>query len=263
MGKRTLSVIISTKNEADNLPRLLKSLTATKIAGLEIIIIDNFSTDKTQQIAQVSGARFYQHGYERSSQRNFGAKKAIADYLLFLDADMEIPRQVLLEILILIKQKPDAAVIPETNSGKTWFGKIKQLEKQIYLNEPLMEAPRLFNKKFFQKIDGYNAGIIAGEDWDIRNRFSGIGKITRTKSCLIHHENSLIRELKHKMYYAKLIRKYQQLHSDDFSKLSGKNRLDIFWKKRKLLFRHPLEAVGLIFVKSLEYCIFQATQLIE
>jgi glycosyltransferase involved in cell wall biosynthesis len=258
MVKKNLSIIISTKNEADNLLRFIKSLIDIEISGLEIIVVDNFSQDKTGRIVKDFGVKFYSFGNERSSQRNFGAKKAAADYLLFLDADMEVTPQVLNECLILIHHQPVAAVIPETNIGQTWFGKIKRLEKQIYQNEPLLEAPRLFKKSAFMKIKGYNPELVAGEDWDLGTRIMKLGKVYRTKTPLIHHENSFFIELKHKWYYSHLIYRYQRLYAEKFHQQQAVFiRWKIFWNKRNLFVKYPLETIGLLFTKCIEYFIYK------
>jgi glycosyltransferase involved in cell wall biosynthesis len=83
-----VSVVITTKNEEKNIANCLKSIKAQTFKDTEVILVDNYSTDKTTQIAQKHGATTYLKGNERSTQRNFGVNVAKGKYVLYLDADM-------------------------------------------------------------------------------------------------------------------------------------------------------------------------------
>src|SRR5438270_7089211 len=82
----SLTIIVLTHNEADNLPRCLES-----IAGFgEIIVVDSGSDDGTQQIAQNAGTRIYEHSFESfGQQRNWALENCDlkSEWVLFLDAD--------------------------------------------------------------------------------------------------------------------------------------------------------------------------------
>lgn len=82
-----LSVIIPTKNEEHNLKRCLDSLPK----DIELIIIDDCSTDNTLEIARQYGARTFSKIMEdvgsHGAQRNFAADQASNDWVLYIDAD--------------------------------------------------------------------------------------------------------------------------------------------------------------------------------
>ena len=85
----SLSIIIPARNEEDNLPRLLQSITASA----EILVVDDASTDNTGPIAQSLGATVITSvtlppGWTGKAWAcHQGAQRAIGDHLLFLDAD--------------------------------------------------------------------------------------------------------------------------------------------------------------------------------
>lgn len=89
----SLSIIIPARNEEYNLPRLLQSIAASAVQPVEILVVDDASTDKTGTIAQLLGATVIKSatlpagwtGKAWACQQ--GAKRAIGDHLLFLDAD--------------------------------------------------------------------------------------------------------------------------------------------------------------------------------
>lgn len=80
-----LSVIIITKNEAQDLPRALGSVSFAD----EIIVLDSGSTDGTQKIAKQWGAQLFETddwpGF--GPQKNRALEKASQDWVLSLDAD--------------------------------------------------------------------------------------------------------------------------------------------------------------------------------
>jgi len=85
----TISIIIPTLNEAENIGALLHHLyensTAENIA--DIIIVDGGSSDNTVQIAREQGARVLESGKGRARQMNAGAAVASGDHFYFLHAD--------------------------------------------------------------------------------------------------------------------------------------------------------------------------------
>src|SRR5437660_4748144 len=82
----SLAIIVLTHNEAENLPRCLKSIAEFG----EIIVVDSGSTDGTQEIANNSGARVYHRPFESfAQQRNWALENCDlkTEWVLFLDAD--------------------------------------------------------------------------------------------------------------------------------------------------------------------------------
>ena len=80
-----LSAVIITFNEERNLQRCLDSL---KGVADEIIVVDSFSTDATQRIAEAAGAIFIQHAFEgHIQQKNYALTCAQHEWILSLDAD--------------------------------------------------------------------------------------------------------------------------------------------------------------------------------
>jgi glycosyltransferase involved in cell wall biosynthesis len=80
-----LSAVIITYNEARNIGRCLDSL-----AGVadEIVVVDSFSTDTTEQICREKGARFLQYPFQgHIEQKNYALGQARCDWVLSLDAD--------------------------------------------------------------------------------------------------------------------------------------------------------------------------------
>ena len=83
--KEKVSIVIPTKNAGDDFKRNLLSIKGQKrIRELEIIIVDNYSNDKTVQIALSFGCKIIKiKNFSHSSSRNLGSKIATGDYIIF------------------------------------------------------------------------------------------------------------------------------------------------------------------------------------
>ncbi len=80
-----LSAVIITLDEEKNIERCLQSL-----HGIvdEIVVIDSFSIDSTEEICKSLGAKFIQRQFEGyATQKNFALQSAKFDFVLSLDAD--------------------------------------------------------------------------------------------------------------------------------------------------------------------------------
>jgi glycosyltransferase involved in cell wall biosynthesis len=97
-----LTIVIPAKNEAGMLPRLLKSLVRQDYPGMRetrVIVADADSTDGTVEVALSFRDRLLVEVIEGglpSVGRNAGARAATTPYVLFLDADVELPEPTLL-----------------------------------------------------------------------------------------------------------------------------------------------------------------------
>lgn len=96
MKKPTISVVISAWNEERNIRRCLSSVTWAD----ELIIIDNSSTDGTEQIAKEFTSKIWKqpNNLMLNVSKNFGFDKAKGDWIISLDADEEIPALLKKEI---------------------------------------------------------------------------------------------------------------------------------------------------------------------
>ena len=84
----TISIIIPTLNEAENIPALRPLLAQVS----EVIVVDGGSNDSTVELAEKSGMTVLCSDRGRGAQLNKGAAYASSDILLFLHADTQLPK---------------------------------------------------------------------------------------------------------------------------------------------------------------------------
>ncbi|MCF6312966.1 MAG: TIGR04283 family arsenosugar biosynthesis glycosyltransferase [Verrucomicrobiales bacterium] len=88
----SISVIIPTLNEAENLAAVLEALAWRKGDGNEVIVVDGGSGDGTQEIAKKEGAQVLACvAAGRAMQMNRGTEAALGEILFFLHGDTLVP----------------------------------------------------------------------------------------------------------------------------------------------------------------------------
>ncbi len=92
-----LSVVIITFNEEKNIERCIKSV---RSVADEIVIVDSYSTDKTEEICLKEGVKFVKHKFEgHIEQKNWAITQASFPHILSLDADEELSEELIKSII--------------------------------------------------------------------------------------------------------------------------------------------------------------------
>ena len=173
------SIIIPAYNEAEWLPKTLSALdTALNDfrEPVEVIVVDNNSTDDTAEIARRYGAQVvFEPVNQISRARNTGARSASGNYLFFLDADTILPPELL-----------RSAVIRLQGGGECCGGGARVA---LYEAAPRLVrmGVRLWNqwssttriaagcfifclKKGFESVGGFSEQVYAGEEYWLSRR---------------------------------------------------------------------------------------------
>lgn len=264
-----VSVIITTKNEEKNIGNCLDSIIRQTYPcpEMEIIVVDNNSTDKTKEIAEDYRNKILKTGFaplnisifnggpERSAQRNFGGKQAQGKYIIYLDADMTLSPEVIAECVAALEENNQtvALYIPEIIQGDNFWNKVRRLERSFY-DGTVIDAARFLRRDIFLKVGGFDEALTGPEDWDLDKKIKKIGKISLIKNPLYHNEGrfSLKNYLKKKAYYsqdfAKYISKWGERDQDIRKQFGFTYRyLSVFWEngKWRKLWQHPFLTAGM------------------
>ena len=166
-----VSVVITTKNEERNIRNCLQSIREQTYKNIEIIVVDNSSSDMTKKIANEFTKIVVNVGPERSAQRNFGLLKlSKGEILCYLDADMIASRFLIEDSVRFLQSTSNVGVyVPEIILGKSLFAKIRRFERQFY-NGTVVDAARIFTRGSFELTGGFDEDLFqfgSGEDWDL------------------------------------------------------------------------------------------------
>ena len=102
-----ITALILAKNEESNIRDCIESVQFAD----EVLVIDDFSTDSTKDIAESMGARVLQRSMngDWGGQQTFAIQNAASEWVLFVDADERISAPLAEEILEVVKQGEQCA----------------------------------------------------------------------------------------------------------------------------------------------------------
>ena len=174
-----MSVVITTKNEEKNIENCLKSIQLQTWTNIEIIVVDNNSSDKTKEISRRYTELVFDKGPERSAQRNHGLIDiATGVYGMFIDADMILtPNLIEACVNEFSNHAPIALHIEEIVLGNGRLARARRFERSFY-SGTCIDGVRFFRLDDFKKIGGFDVALPPGpEDWDLDKRFKQIGEL--------------------------------------------------------------------------------------
>ncbi|HUP68531.1 MAG TPA: glycosyltransferase [Acidimicrobiales bacterium] len=215
-GSPEISIIIPTRDEAENLPCLLRSIANQREVKVEVVVVDQASDDGTRAIATEFGCKVLMvppSGYYSppSTSRNAGAEAAQGSILLHLDADMELAHPEVLWVLReAFRQGYRAAILREIDVALGFWAHVKAVERRCYWGTA-MESARACDSLLFQALGGYDTTISSGEDFDISFRLSRCTEIHRDDRLLVLHHSrhaSLVKLLDKKFNYGRTANTY-------------------------------------------------------
>lgn len=171
-----VSIIVPTRNSEAYLDKCLKSIAEQSYAYIELIVVDNNSTDRTIEIAKKYTDKIYNKAPERSVQRNYGAKKSTGSYIYFVDSDFLLDKKVVEHAVNACLAGNDLVAIHNTSDPTvSIWAKVRKFERDMYKYDTNNIAVRFCSREAFFSVGGYNEELIASEDYDLHNRLIGKG----------------------------------------------------------------------------------------
>lgn len=170
-----LSVIMPVYNGAEFLAEAVASIVAQAYQPLEIIVVDDGSTDETATIVQSLGGEIrylYQFNQGPAAARNAGLALAQGDLIAFLDVDDLWPADKLAQQMACLQAIPATQVV----WGQTLLRPYEQADETAFPPLPPNWMPvlgsLLCRKAVFAQVGGFEPTMRFGEDvdWFIRLR---------------------------------------------------------------------------------------------
>lgn len=190
-----VSVIISTYNEEKVIKDCLDSLSKQTFKDMEIIVVDDGSTDKTIEV--LSEFRILRQEHKGPGiARNLGVKNAKGEILVFVDADMTFDKDFIANLIKPILSgktigtfSKEEFVLNKQNSwSKCWnLNKGLPVDRMHPKNFPDTQPVfRAILKKEFEKTGGFSAiGYI--DDYTLSEKLGTLA--TAAPNAIFYHEN--------------------------------------------------------------------------
>jgi len=189
MSKKNLvSIIVPAYNEEKLIEKTLLSLKKQSYKPIEIIVVYR-GEDRTGEIAKKHTDRVFLLNEKGASRaRNYGAKKARGEYLVFLDADSKLSRETIRSLVNSLRQKHvaggTAKIVYESRNYK--IKGVEVLQNFCLKHWGICLCQFIYTKKeIFEKSKGWPESINFGEDMNFLKRLSAFGELKYDSSSRV------------------------------------------------------------------------------
>lgn len=171
-----VSVIIPLYNHAPYLEETIDSVVASSYPNIEIIIINDGSTDNSEEVALKLKEKheniqyLYQENKGPAAARNNGIKIASGEYLLPLDADDLISNNYIEKAIEILESDKEVALVycdAEFFGERSGKWKLPPFSLKLLARENMIFCSALYRKPDWERVGGYSEEMTWGwEDWE-------------------------------------------------------------------------------------------------
>lgn len=227
-----VSVIIPCYNYARFLPNAVASVVEQTFTSWELIIVDDGSSDATLDTTKYLIADYPKHRIRllhqpnqgASAARNTGARYAVGEYIMFLDADDMLAPTYLQSTTAVLREQPAVGFV---YTGLRFFGRDRHkwpsvsFDLQLLLLEDFVPSHALMRRVALEQVGGYDTVHFPKgcEDWDFWLRVAVAGwrgwHIDELLVLYRRHETSMTHNFKSEYDWdarAQIIRKHPNLY---------------------------------------------------
>ncbi len=182
-----MSIVMPLYNSERTVGKTLNAIFENTFKNFEVIIVNDGSTDDSEQIAGNYPVRiFRQENSGQSKARNFGVSKAASGIIVFIDSDVIIPDFTLKRIYDAFASEKIEMVAGMPDSENHYKNRISdyenlyihyQFNKQQNTTAAFYTSLVAIRKKLFQDFNGFDERIRIPEDMELGQRLLNQGHI--------------------------------------------------------------------------------------
>ena len=178
-----LTICVIGRNEAKNLPRLISSLKPLEDLPfpVETIFVDSDSSDSTAEIARTYFDKTYCLRESRnlcaSAGRYFGTTKALGNWVLYLDGDMELCKEFVSIIADTVLKGPEKQGVIGTYEYVYECGKTRKNVLRHRVDVALVDhfGGAVLLPLNALRVQNWNPGVFSNEEIDLYSRLRSLG----------------------------------------------------------------------------------------
>lgn len=203
---RQVSIILPTYNRAHCIGRAVDSVLCQTYPHWELLVVDDGSTDNTEELIAVYAAsdervRYYRQASNKgvSAARNEGIRQARYDYIAFQDSDDVWHEDKLEKQMRIFEENPDAGLVYCAVQGTKQDGSQVRIpddsmEKQflrgnlyqLLLQGNVIDAPAaVMRKECTKQCGGFDENLSCLEDWELFLRIAKEYEIDYVDEALV------------------------------------------------------------------------------
>jgi glycosyltransferase involved in cell wall biosynthesis len=171
-----ISVVIPAYNAEFHLRATLESVLAQTVQPYEIIVVNDGSTDRTEEIAlsYVPRIRYIkQENQGLAGARNTGIHAAVGEWIALLDSDDLMVPEKLRKQTALIEKNPDLVLVystftflyPDGSTKEAAVFPAKDLWPALRYRTPILPSASIIRRSALLEVGGFNT--LPTEDWDL------------------------------------------------------------------------------------------------
>lgn len=171
---KLVSIITPAYNAEQYIDETLNSVLASTYSNIEVVVVDDGSTDSTAAIVEQRAATdsrvrlIKQRNAGACRARNNAIENAQGYYILPVDADDLIMPWLVEELVRLIESNPSVKVVMprgEFFGARTGLWKLPPFSLKLLARRNMICATALYRREEWERVGGYDEEIIALEDW--------------------------------------------------------------------------------------------------
>jgi GT2 family glycosyltransferase len=250
-----VSVVVPTRDAGRTIETCLRSIRDQSWPALELIVVDNDSSDGTWAAAERHADLALRGGPERSAQRNLGIDRAAGEWVCYIDADMELPPDVIERAVTAgAAARAVGVAIPEETVGQGFWARCRTLERRCLRDERDLLWPRLIRTGYLRETGGFAPWLTGTEDAELHRRMVEDGApIAVADGLILHHEGRLTLAglARKRYYYGRGLLAYRRAHPGALAALA-RSVARAAWRHRRRLLAEPGAAAGLVVMRTVE-----------
>lgn len=175
MAKPLVSVVIPVYNMEEFLEETLDSVLSSDYPNFEVIVMDDGSKDRSLEIAESYKSRYEnirvytQANSGVGAARNHAISKAGGVYILPVDADNRISKELIHSAVDILESDPEVKVVcprAEFFGDRSGEWVLPPFSLSLLARKNMMDTCAVYRKSEWERIGGYCAEIVAREDWE-------------------------------------------------------------------------------------------------
>lgn len=194
----TVSIVIPAYNEEKGIAQTIETALKQDYPPLEVIVVDNNSSDNTSDVAKQHGAKVILEKKKGvAAARQAGFTHAKGDIIISTDADSRLPKDYVSKIITFFSKHEN--IIAVGGVARLYSGPWTAKFVYRYISYPFFYLDRILSggwnmsgfsmaikKDAFLKTPGFNTDHMIGEDVDISQKLRKIGKVTVEPTLIVY-----------------------------------------------------------------------------